>query len=705
MLDKVSEKKAIKYDYFPTLWQAVLWRNWGYVPVERIAKVLNAEIKDVLCAAEEMGLSKNIKADAQWEKRGYLTIIRNNWHLCTYEQILTLLNITEAQLDFILKEDDFMWAKMGRLKPTTEKPVYAPLTEKEKKETENIRRLFREKYCHFADKTDNGFQFINNMEGVEYPRGNSEKLNLVYPYFALYGDAFLDETIDPLPDKLLKEYQKSGVNGVWMQAVLYQLVENPFDPLLSKGWDKRIENLRKMCVRAKKYGIDVYLYLNEPRGMNEEFFEKYPHIKGAQNGENFAMCTSTEEVKEYLYNSTKTLFTLAPELGGVFTITMSENLTNCVSRARGKETECPLCKKRKHWEIIAEVNNIIAKGVHDGKKDAKVIVWTWEWDEWADKAIELLNEGQIVQCNSEANKEFVIGGVKGNVRDYSMSVCGPSETAKRQWAVAKKRGFEISAKVQINNTWELAAIPYIPVFDKVEEHISNLKKEGVEHLQASWTLGGSPSPNMSLGAYLMSRKGTTETFLAEWLGKETGEKVNAAQKKLSEAFSEFPFHLQSLYCGPQNFGPMAPFFLEKTDYTATMVGFPYDDIELWRAIYTPEIFQTQYEKLCKTWKQGVEMLEECKDERVKDLLIMAKGALCHFESACHHVQFVNSRNKGEKEKMLKIVLDEIKTVENTINIRFEDSRIGYESSNHYFYTLQDLKEKLISLEYLKSILG
>ena len=99
------------------------------------------------------------------------------------------------------------------------------------------------------------------------------------------------------------------------------------------------------------------------------------------------------------------------------------------------------------------------------------------------------------------------------------------------------------------------------------------------------------------------------------------------------------------------------------------------------------------------------MLEECKDERVKALLIMAKGALCHFESACHHVQFVNSRNKGEKEKMLKIVLDEIKTVENTINIRFEDSRIGYESSNHYFYTLQDLKEKLISLEYLKSILG
>ena len=45
--------------------------------------------------------------------------------------------------------------------------------------------------------------------------------------------------------------------------------------------------------------------------------------------------------------------------------------------------------------------------------------------------------------------------------------------------------------------------------------------------------------------------------------------------------------------------------------------------------------------------------------------------------------------------------DEIKNVEELIKIRLLDSKIGYESSTHYFYTLQDLKEKLINLAFLE----
>ena len=37
-------------------------------------------------------------------------------------------------------------------------------------------------------------------------------------------------------------------------------------------------------------------------------------------------------------------------------------------------------------------------------------------------------------------------------------------------------------------------------------------------------------------------------------------------------------------------------------------------------------------------------------------------------------------------------------------LRAQDSRFGFEASNHYYYTQQDLKEKLLNLQYCKGVL-
>lgn len=698
-------KKTLNYDYFPSTWQAVVWRNWGYIPVERIAKAIEASEADIKQAAKELGLP-DMEPDLTWLKRGYLTIIRNNWMICTNEQICTLLEMTEDKLDFILKEDDFFWIKLGSFKPEVEAPKYAPLTDEQKKRTEEIRKLFAGSFV--ADKTDNGFCFIENYtrpvedgEVKAVSTGESKALNLIYPYFALFGDVLLDDDIDPFPEGLLQEYAKMGINGVWMQGILYQLVEFPFEPRLSEGWQKRRESLRKMAIRAKKYGIGIYLYFNEPRGMRPEFFEKYPHLKGQREGNLYAMCTSTKEVQDYIYEGMKSLFSDVKELAGFFTITRSENLTNCYSRV-AKETECPRCSKRTVWEVVAEVNNLLAKGAHDGNPEAKAISWAWGWkDAYADKIVKLLTENQILQCTSEEAMPFCINGTKGNVLDYTMSLCGPGEKAKGLWEVGSACGLETSAKVQINNTWEMSAVPFIPVFDQIEKHINGLKEAGVKHLQSSWTLGGCPAPNLKLAKWLMDGKGDVKAFLQDYLGEKVGDKVYEAQKKLSEAFREFPFHIDVLYHAPQNFGPMSPFFLEKTNYTATMVGFPYDDIVTWKGIYDADTLEIQFLKLCEGWKVGMEMLQACegKNQRADEITLMAKVCYCHFMSAYHHIAFVNAREKKEVQKQLALISAEKEVVSALIELRLQDSRIGYESSNHYFYSLQDLKEKLINLNW------
>ena len=100
------------------------------------------------------------------------------------------------------------------------------------------------------------------------------------------------------------------------------------------------------------------------------------------------------------------------------------------------------------------------------------------------------------------------------------------------------------------------------------------------------------------------------------------------------------------------------------------------------------------------------------NSELDDMILRAQVVLCQYESAYHHIRFVNCRDKmlentvssaEEKEKlqceMLRIVREEMETVQTLIDLRLQDSRIGFESSNHYFYTLQDLKEKMINLAY------
>lgn len=757
-LPEVSDIKAISYDYFPTPWQAVVWRNWGYVPVERIAEALGTSCDKIREAAGLLGLNPEEPVSEDWEKRGFLTLIRNNWHLCTYEQIMTLLKLSEEALAFILKEDDFMWIKLGGMKPAVEPPQYAPLTEEQRVRTGEIAELFRVRFPAGQGVRDNAFAFVKEYQrplgerelaageepaesGKVTPEPDalgSEKmasavgtpeatgLRMIYPYFALYGDSLIDESIDPFPERLLRDYARVGVNGIWMQGVLYQLVEFPFDPSMSKGWEKRISSLRKLVAKAKKFGISVYLYLNEPRAMSDAFFQKYPQLRGEQEGDFYAMCTSTLGVQDYLYQGMKRLFTLVPDLAGFFTITMSENLTNCYSRLAGEMT-CPRCKKRNPWEVIAEVNNLMARGAHEANPNAKAITWAWGWtDDWAQKVVPLLTEGQILQCTSEEAMKFQIGGVEGSVLDYTMSLCGPGEKAKWMWKAAGECGLEMSAKVQINNTWEMAAVPYIPVFDKVAEHISNLKEQGIRHLQVSWTLGGCPGPNLKLAAWLMEDKGNLRDFLVDWLGEETAAGVYAAQQRLSQAFSHYPFYIGTLYYGPQNYGPMAPFFLEKTGYRASMIGYPYDDMEWWSGIYPADVYENEYRQLCDGWREGLELLAlyEGRDKELDEVIFMARAILCQYESAYHHIQFVNRRKQylekqstdlkkqdddSAKEEvalccqeLLRIIHEEMETVQHMIRLRLADSRVGFESSNHYFYTLQDLREKMINLAFCEA---
>jgi hypothetical protein len=113
-----SAPEAIVFEHFPDRLHAFVWRNWELVSLERMAAVLQTSPEKVERIGLSMGLPAHVTPPAEYQQRGYISIIRRNWHLLPYKQLLTLLDWEAEELAFALREDDFLWIKLGSLKPS-----------------------------------------------------------------------------------------------------------------------------------------------------------------------------------------------------------------------------------------------------------------------------------------------------------------------------------------------------------------------------------------------------------------------------------------------------------------------------------------------------------------------------------------------------------------------------------------------------------
>jgi hypothetical protein len=147
-----------------------------------------------------------------------------------------------------------------------------------------------------------------------------------------------------------------------------------------------------------------------------------------------------------------------------------------------------------------------------------------------------------------------------------------------------------------------------------------------------------------------------------------------------------------------------------------MVGFPYDDLDGWRAVYPPDIFAAQFEKIAAGFEAAIAKLkaESAKlagmakeQQALTRELGVAEAAAIIFRSTANQVRFVMARRAlaqaktaagkqpalAELERVLK---EEITLAQRLHAIQSRDSRIGFEASNHYFFVPQDLVEKVVN---------
>ncbi|MGI8782332.1 MAG: hypothetical protein ACR2L2_01585 [Acidobacteriota bacterium] len=834
--------------HFPDRLHLFVWRNWELANEDRMAQVLGTTEQKVREIGASLGLPPKPRLTPDQLRRIYITVIRQNWHVLSEDQLIRLLGWDRAHYEFTLKEDDFLDHKLGFAKPHCEPLLYETPSPKARRRAAEIKRTLQRIFASsFHEPGEEAFRFVKDLSSTSFDRlriaeskASREEIDLtgwtlvtsdaallqsrvrrfqsflqealacetktatrgsvpasrfvqfsvdpaispqadsfeidcqadrmtvtasspdglmqgiysvqgvmesrggpffpigktqrsvrlnpryLYSYFALYGDPLMQADIDPFPDGYLEKLARVGVNGVWLQAVLHNLAPSSAFQGFGDGWQTRLGNLRRLVERARNFGIRVYLYINEPRAMPEEFFKKYPEVKGTHNPgapQFSAMCTSVPKVRQWISDSLAHVFSEVPDLGGIFAITMSENLTNCFSK--GRSEFCPRCSKRQGFEVVSEVHHAFYEGVRRSSAKAEIIAWDWGWGhDWvrngadAERIIENLPTGIKVLSVSEWHQPVHRGGVSTKVGEYSISVVGPGPRAKKHWSLAKQKGLATLAKVQANSTWEISAVPYIPVAHLIRDHFQNLVESGIDGIMLSWTVGGYPSPNLEIAKeyyYSQAPKGdeVLERVAARRYGPKAVSQVLRAWKDFSTAFEEFPYGV-AIYTIPTQHGPANPLRLKETGYSNAMILFPYDDVPHWAGAYPPEVVQAQFAKMAVLWEKGLESFRSVLDlvpgnrrkEAQRDFGI-AETCYLHFQSVANQVQFWLLRKElngpGENKrsiaaKMEGIAREEIELAKRQYRIARADSRIAFEATNHYYYRPLDLAEKILNCE-------
>ncbi len=688
-------------------WQKVILRNYGTVKEEKIAELIGVDSATLHTEIQRLGI-QSFTYNADWIKKGFVTVIRNNWDLLTVEQIAYLLEKSVEEVKTLLIEYDFLDIKLGAQPPLAD-IRYAPLTAEEIAETEETARLIQP---HIHEEKVSPFDFYSNrVKPVALPEGEfTVKERFLSSYSADYANALTDDELLDYPEEYLLWLKETGTNGLWISETLKNLAPFPLDEKYEGDYKRRVPNLKKLTERCQKYGVNVYLYFNEPRSLPEEFFVNYPHLKGQKTKDGYCLCTSQKETQEYLYNAVKSLAENVPLLKGIMTITMSENPTHCYSlrwNGKGAVTDCPQCKNRAPQELCAEVNNIMAKALKDGNGYTKLIANLWGWADfmgWTEEmvfdGIDSLDKDIEVLCVSEYGKKFTRGGVDCKIIDYSISEIGPSEISKKMLSYAKAKGHKIWAKVQLNASWECSAMPYIPTFSLMTEHVKRLKNIGVEGLMLGWSLGGYPGGVLPLISRICMAGEIDENAWYAETYEENAELVQRAVEIFGEAFQEYPFSINVLYFGGHTLGCGNLWSLEPDNRPSTMVCFTFDDYEKWTNPYGLEVYISQMEKLTSRWKEGLELLKKAGNPAYEELKRYAEVGYIQFKSAENLAKFTKLKGEADKEELLPVIESEKGLTERLLKLISEDAKIGFEMTNHYFYNKNLLLEKYIQLEGL-----
>ncbi len=587
--------------------------------------------------------------------------------------------------------------------------------------------------------------YVEEMTGYDGPPLDARWLSpgMAYPGYA-------EEDAGPdmfYHDNLLMRLAQHGFNGVWVRGALSLFAKTKPFPEFGRDSERILTNLRGLCERAARWGISVFLYMQEPMGMRAEdpFWQAHPNVLGSPSPYKPMMhlCTSTPEVKEYLREGTRAVFEKVPNLAGVMLITASEFPSHCYSHLRrpadpdelAKEVAagklCPRCAPRTPQQVIGEIVTLILEGARAAQPKAEVISWNWSWAHYEPDpqsgVMECLPPDAIVMGDYERGEPAEACGFPYTNDEYSIKVVGPSQRFRGVAAYQKERGRPVYAKIQIGTTHENPNIPYLPVPQKIARKYQTLAETGVSGMMTCWNFGNMPSlgtevaGEFSFGPQPCCPNSGLRRIALRHFGPAAAEDVVKAWEILTQAHEDFPSSIPVMYNGPISRAQVMPLPFDKIDHKFPNSWLLDKEVEgdllTWATPFGPEkVLECYRSEVAKSagalalFDQALAKTEGDDRRRLAREAGVARFHIAQTVSSANLVDFILTRNAfleatdaGEKsallDKMEAICLDETGNLRASIPLLEADGRLGWHGEAYGYMIAPDLvRTKLAGIE-------
>ncbi len=546
-------------------------------------------------------------------------------------------------------------------------------------------------------------------------------------------------------ENVLLRLAMHGFNAIWLRGALRKFARcSPF-PEFGENADTILGELRRLCQRAARFGMKVFLYLNEPMGLDEDdpFWDRYPHVQGplCHMKPVYYLCTSTQEVKDYLRESAEYVFRQVPELAGVLLITASEYPSHCWchSRIPGSAeqleemveagTMCPRCADRTPQEVVGEIVTLLRDGIKAANPDAEVVAWNWSWNMWEEDpqrgVLEQLPDDVIVMGDFERGTMTEACGFEYKNDEYSIKVIGPSPRFTGVADFQRRRGLPVYAKVQIGTTHENPDVPYLPTLHKIAGKWRALVRAGCTGMMTCWNFGNM----LSLGTEVAGEMNwdpqpepddALRALATRHFGPDAADDVLAGWRQLCTAHDDFPTSIPVMYYGPISRGPAFRFVFDRRDQKfprSWLLDTNLDGDRLdWVSPFGAEKVLECYRTVADNWLEGVEMMQQGLDratgadrDRLEREIGVAKMCYRQLVSAGNVVDFLLARDafyasddpsakRVLLDRMERICRDEAANATLAIALCDADSRLGWHGEGYgYMIDRELIAEKLSGL--------
>lgn len=557
-------------------------------------------------------------------------------------------------------------------------------------------------------------------------------------------DAWHEETITALntyTDAELSSIAASGFNAIWIYGQLNHVVRTAVFPELGTDAELHQQRMNALTERARRHGIMVFMFCQSPLSIpcDDPFWHHHADVAGQietiteAGGREIkvqALCTSTDKVKNYLYQSAAELAKKIPDLSGVIMITASELPAHCWSK-RGRviqadgsfarvAIECPRCSRRKPETVVSEIIQLLREGIRSVNLGWKIIAWNWSWTFYlpspCNEIIAALPSDVILQVDFERGGHKIIAGKRRTIDEYSLSFVGPSEQFQKSLEAARNNGLQVMAKLQFGTTHELATVPNLPVMGNVFAKADAVRDMNLAGFMGCWTFGNMITANTAgFNAFLAGklppdRDDALRTFAAEYFPGCNAYGVAAAWLKFDEAMDHYPFSIPWLYSGPANFSFILP--MKPAPLSGKSLGFSHmldergDDMGAVLSDYSIEEIIAEFEQLAAIWFDGLQLLraalDNCTHIHACEELNTATVCWHSFRSIVNFCTVYALRREWSDTKLLAyrvIIADELENLQEVLPVLQQDSRFGYHIEAHgYQYDADGVAQKIDNLQ-------